>query len=515
MNGHNHDFVGCAGCYGPEDAALFAADQGHASFVYRGVDLAPTLSRGEGTLEPPGPRSLVPLSRSAELCWLGHSTQAGFAPWSAFGLALIVCLLVSLLAAPALPAELPIVATQPAGGNAPSVTVLDLSGRTFRGKPVQLDIPGGIRLDVAGKLLEIPAGQLAWLGFDLRPRAAANVVQWFSDPPVPIREKPKPIIHVYLELRDGQELWGPLHDAAKPDSLAIEHRLLGNLDLPFAQLKEIRIQSGAENPPTARALAATRPSSFDVLWLANGDRIEGILRSLGGEQASVELASGQIVKMPSASVRVIGLTEVASPASGPSSRAAAAAWLHLRGGERVVSAKIGWDAQKAAITFAWQGRTIIVPADDLIGIEPIAERWQWLSGLAPSSYEHHPVLAPSLRWQADRSAGGEAILCDASPVLHAIGMPAGSTIRYALDGAYSRLVVWPILDDSAGAGGSCTVRILLDGQRVWQGPARAGGLPPALNVNVAGKRELVLQVEAAEGGDVLQRFAWAWPILQR
>jgi hypothetical protein len=124
------------------------------------------------------------------------------------------------------------------------------------------------------------------------------------------------------------------------------------------------------------------------------------------------------------------------------------------------------------------------------------------------------VVAPLLSWQADATARGAAIYCNAQPVLHGIGMPAGSTIRYDHHGGYTKLVVWPILDDSAAPGTSCKARILVDGQPAWQGTIKALTPLQSVTISLAGKKELTLQVEPATT-DVLARFVWAWPVVAR
>jgi hypothetical protein len=404
--------------------------------------------------------------------------------------------------------------SRPAGRNAPQVTVLDLSGRTSKGRLVQVDLPGAIQLDADGKLAEIPAGQFVWLGLEPPPPADPVVVQWFSDPPVPIRDKPEPAVHVRLDLRDGQVLAGMLRAMTKPDTLAFEHRLLGRMDVPFNQVGRIRVQTEPPGPSTRVILP--EPAAFDVLWLANGDRVEGILHSVDSDEIVVELASGQQVRTPTRSAQVIQLAAVPAPTTAAASRPAPmAAWLRLRDGQRIAASRVGWDPAGPAATFPFQGRPIVVPAGQLEGIEPVTVKWQWLTDLPAAGYEHHPGLAPPLKWQVDATAAGSRIYCDGSPVPHGLGMPAGSTIRFNLGGAYSRLLVWPILDDSAGIDGLGKARILTDGEPQWEGTVKALARPTAVVMDLAGKRELVLRVEPSDGGDVLTRFVWSWPVLVR
>lgn len=405
-------------------------------------------------------------------------------------------------------------ASGPAGRNGHAVTVLDLTGRMTTGRLERLDLPGTIRLDVDGKALEIPGQQVIWLGFELAPQAEPPLVQWFSDPPVPIGDKPAPAVQVRLDLLDGQVLLGVLKDPEEPDSVAIEHRLLGTFDVPFKQVRRIREQTEPSGPPTHAIRAA--PTAFDVLWLANGDRVEGILRSVDSNEIAVELASGQPVRVPTRSVRVIQRATVrAADTAVASQPAGVSARLRLRDGQCISTSKVGWDSARQVAAFTFQGRPTLLPADLLEGIEPVTGKWQWLTELPVAGYEHQPVLAPFMKWQVDATAAGSRIYCRGSPVPHGLGMPAGSTIRFDLAGAYSRLLVWPMLDDSTRTAGSCKARVLVDGKPQWEAVVKPRVQPHAVLVDLAGKRGLVLHVETADDSDVLTRFVWAWPVLVR
>jgi hypothetical protein len=396
----------------------------------------------------------------------------------------------------------------------PAVTVLDLSGNIVSGRLVQMDLPAGMHLDVAGKPVVVPGAQLIWIGFDRQPRADVKIEQWFAEPPPPSRKKPEPIVPIRVTLRDMQVLHGTLREPAGPDTLSLEHRLLGDLDLPLAQAKEIRIQPASAGFSPGRPLAKAAPTSFDVLWLSNGDRVEGILHSLGRDQSAIELASGQPARMPTASVRIVRLAAVPAPTTAPASQPAASASLRFRNSERIIASKIAWDTGQAVMKFEFRGQTFTVSISELAGIEPITNKRQWLSDLQPVHYEHQPRLAPSLSWQADATTRGAPIYCNDQPVLRGLGMPSGSTIRYDLNRTYTKLTVWPILDDSADPNVSCKARILIDGQPAWHGEVKALTPPRSVTINLAGKRELTLQVEPA-ADDKRSRFVWAWPVMAK
>lgn len=406
----------------------------------------------------------------------------------------------------------------PASASPPRAVLLDLTGRTLTGQLVKADFAGAIHIADNGKPTIVPAADVIWLGIDAQPQTDPRPVPWFADDPLPGRPAPTPLLHITAILRTDEVLVGhPAADSA-PDALLLEHPLLGRLSLPFAQIRQIRLTTDPAGLPSRGRPAASPPmAALDLVLLANGDRVEGIVRAIGPKQVVLESAEGERRELPADSVRAVHLAEVPAAASAPASRTQPSrqpeAWLHLRSGEAIRTRGLVYDPARAGVTFTRQGQPVSVPLEGLTGIEPISPRWQWLTALSPSRYEHRPLLAPSLQWQADATCTGSPIRCDGQPVLHGIGVPAGSTLQYDLAGKWRSLIVWPMLDDSAAQAGPCAASIRVDDREAWKGSIKPATTQPAAVIGLAGKHDLLLQVDPSPTGDVLTRFVWAWAVV--
>lgn len=420
-----------------------------------------------------------------------------------------------LIAASSMAASVP--STLPARG--PHVVMLDVTGRRLAGQIVKADFARAIQLNCEGKPAIAMATDVIWLGMDLQaPPDEARPQPWFTEEPLPGKTPPKSAPRVQATLRDGQVLVGTLGEDTA-DALAVEHPLLGRWVLPFTELRQVCIGTGASQDARSTGPEPESPGMLDQLDLINGDHVEGIVREVGTERVILETAEGQHNELSIESVRAMQFAEVpapaasSAPASQPHSRPPGQAWLYLRTGERLLGSSIVYSPEKVVFAVLYRGRQISVVPAVLVGIAPVSVRWQWLTVLAPQSYVHRPVLAPQLPWRADATCLGSPIYCLGQPVLHGIGVPAGSTLRYGLTTHWRTLVVWPAMDDSAGSVVTCRASIEVDGRQLWKGSVQALTTQPAAVVPLTGKHQMILAVEPGPTSDVLGRFIWAWAAL--
>lgn len=407
-------------------------------------------------------------------------------------------------------------AALPAGP--PRAIVLDLSGRTITGTLIKADMTTAVQMVDNGRPIVVAAAEVIWLGIDADAPSAARPVPWFADEPLPNRPPPKRPLRVAAHLRDHQVLIGTIVDQAS-DALLMEHSRLGHLVLPFNKISRLDFDGEGPSQVVSRGPASQPERFLDSIVLGNGDCIEGIVRQIGPHQVLLESVAGDGRELPAESVRGIQFAQGAAAVSVPSSRPEMGrlgeAWLHLGDGQTIRAVRVVYEPAHAAATFAYNDREVFVPVADLVGIEPISPRWQWLTAISPSRYAHQPLLAPQTGWRADATFVGTIIHWNNWPVLHGIGVPAGSHLQYDLGGAWRLLLIWPLLDDSATPGSTCTATIRLDDREVWTGAVKPATTQPAAMIPLAGKRDLLLLVQTPPTGDVLTRFVWGWAVLVR
>jgi glucose/arabinose dehydrogenase/endonuclease YncB( thermonuclease family) len=118
--------------------------------------------------------------------------------------------------------------------------------------------------------------------------------------------------------------------------------------------------------------------------------------------------------------------------------------------------------------------------------------------------------------ERDKS-NGEQAAGDGGPITIAgtvypkgLGVHAASDIRYNLAGSCSTFTASVGIDSEVGPNGSVIFTVLGDGATLYTSPILRGGSPAqAVNVSVAGKNELALQVSDAGDGNGSDHADWA------
>lgn len=283
-----------------------------------------------------------------------------------------------------------------------------------------------------------------------------------------------------------------------------------DLPLPLTVLSAIWLEAPADRDQLQaiqRQLA--EPRNRDIVWLRNGDVLEGTVLRFDADELTLESA-GKPVKVERRKLAVIGLnTELARLAQpkGPYAR------LVLVDGSRLSlhSAKADRQALTAKTVF---GSDIQVPLEQVDGLDIHQGRAVFLSDLKPKAFEEKPYFAGS-RWpyRVDRSVAGNDLRLAGNTFDKGIGMHSASRLTYALDGQYRRFEAVVGLDEITGKLGRATVRVVVDGKAQdlgWNGDLKGSDAPRTLNVNLTGAKELTLVVEfGADGLDVQDHVNWA------
>ncbi len=401
----------------------------------------------------------------------------------------------------------------------PRVHVLDLAGHSFTGQLTKADLADAVQLVCDGRPVSIPAADVIWLGIEDQPDTSARSEPWFAEEPLPGKAASSPPPQIKVLLRDGQVLICSVSEQFA-DTLVLEHRLLGRVVLPFSQVAQVDLDA-SPTEESSRDTSSRQPAGMlDQVDLANGDHLEAIVRGIGPRQVVVESPQGDRSKLDRDAVLAVYFAKV--PVAAGSSQAAQSqsvrpfyAWLRFRSGERILATNVTYDSSQPAMSFVYHGRTASVPLIELLGLDPVSPRWQWLTVASPKRYEHHPQLAPHMTWQADATVVNTMVRNDNLPVLHGIGVPAGSTLQYDVLRGWRSLIVWPMFDDSAASDAACKASIAVDGRQVWQRTVKACSTQPAAIVGLYGKHDVSLQVEPVQQGDILDRFVWGWAVLAK
>ena len=350
-------------------------------------------------------------------------------------------------------------------------------------------------LDANGKQQTVPAAELAWWGTCVEPTRGSLVV-----------------------LADGGLVPADV-TAADKDNLTAESDLLGTLKLPLESLAGVVFHLPADRHDRdllvdriARAAGET-----DRVLLDNGDEVTGLVESLAGGKIEIKADVGPIGIETRRCVALVlnpALRQKPTPAGF-------SAWVGLSDGGRMLAARLTVGETAAQWTTP-AGQTFKTASKELVFLQPLGGRSQYLSDLQPVEYRHVPYLDLPWPYHADRNVTGGMLRCGGRLCLKGLGVHSGAHLTYALDGSAQVFHVELGIDDSTGGGGSVEFHILVDGDLRYVGEAVRGGAPPvSREINVAGAKRLELEVVYGARGDVLDRADWLnarlvrWPLEKR
>ncbi len=134
----------------------------------------------------------------------------------------------------------------------------------------------------------------------------------------------------------------------------------------------------------------------------------------------------------------------------------------------------------------------------------------YLSELKPSRYEYFPYLDERWEWSRDADVTGLDLRLGGSTYDRGVGLHSHGRLSYAVPKDCRRFDALVGLDDRTGREGSVRVRVLADGKPLDLGGDRelTAGAPLFVGVDVAGAKELTLEVDFGEGGPVQDHVDW-------
>lgn len=249
-----------------------------------------------------------------------------------------------------------------------------------------------------------------------------------------------------------------------------------------------------------RLLAEKR--TRDVVCLLNGDTVEGVLSSVDKEKAIVEVENRRVtVKRPQVAYIAFN-TELADMLRSKG----VYAQLTLIGskedyGGRFSLKSAAADAETLTATTVF-GARLRVPLRDVASLDLQRGCCVYLGDLKESKYVFDPYLDTAWPFAVNGNVVGHHLRLGGSTYAQGIGLHSRARLSYRLAGAYRRFEALVGLDDRDGRGGEVRIRIWADGKPLFDRrvTSRDGAVP--LRLDVEKVRELTLEVDFGDNGDV-------------
>jgi len=326
---------------------------------------------------------------------------------------------------------------------------------------------------------------------------AADIIQW--------GRPADPAAGPLLVLADGSLIVAePL--GVENEALHFESVVFGQQNVPLEVLAGVAFRTPVDRLQRDLLLDRLLNASLrsDLLILANGDELSGVVQSLSEQQVEFRAEFGPL-KLDRARLAAIILNPTLRRTI---KRPSLCAVVGFADGTRVLAANVELKDQRTQVALA-AGATFAAEAKQLACLFPLGGRAVYLSELEPVEFEHTPFLEVKWPYRKDRNVLGGMLRSGGRLYLKGLGVHSAARLVYALERPYQRFEAELALDDCAGRQGSVVYRILLDGKQKYASPVlRGGDLPLSVSVPLEGAKRLELVVDYADRADVLDRANW-------
>jgi NPCBM/NEW2 domain len=279
------------------------------------------------------------------------------------------------------------------------------------------------------------------------------------------------------------------------------------LNMPIISVIWLGAPADGEQTELLQRRLLTEQRRHDVLWLRNGDRLEGLFAGVDGKTVSFKTEQAKPTQIHRGRVAAIALsTELALR---PRARST---YTHvvLANGSRISLATVRLEASDL-VGKTLAGTNLRIPLAQLVVLEARGGRSMYLSDLKPGRFEEIPYFDTRWGYRNDASVAGRGLRLGGNHYDRGIGMHSAGRLTYELGGHYQRFESWVGLDERSGRQGNVTVQVLVDGKVQnlgWNGELDGRDPPKRVNVSVAGARELTLVVGFGLRGDVQDHVDW-------
>jgi len=313
-----------------------------------------------------------------------------------------------------------------------------------------------------------------------------------------------------LLLAGGDRLTGT-PGGVSDEQLAWTNPTLGRLTIPLRRLVALGRGENTGAPDS--------PPKQDIVTLANGDVVSGVLTGCSADTITITTDGGpENIPLASVSRAVFAVTGAAGGVSHGFR-------VRLTDGSAVSATDVSVSQNRLTLMLdAKPPQTISVDLAQVYGIEQIGGPVLWVSSMTPTENVQVPYFGGSSgggSWPArfDASVDGSAMQFDGRRFEHGIGVHAYSRLSFAIEPGWVGFRAQYAIDQQSDATrplADVTVRIRLDGKTVYERPhVRAGALSNVVALELNGAKQLTLEADYGDAGDVQAHLDWIEPVLLR
>ena len=203
---------------------------------------------------------------------------------------------------------------------------------------------------------------------------------------------------------------------------------------------------------------------------------------------------------------MLGLVMAAHPA--PARPDAFFQMFELAGGDKISGQLAGVKPDVLDLHTLW-GTDVQLPRGEVRSITCRGGRATYLSDLEPVSVDEVSYFDRQYLYHRDKALAGGPLLLRGTTYRKGLAVHSRCVLTYRLDGRYELFQARLGFEDSAPLGGSIACRVLADDRELYTNPTlRLAAEPVSLKLELAGAKQLVLEVDFGEGQDIGDRIVW-------
>lgn len=315
---------------------------------------------------------------------------------------------------------------------------------------------------------------------------------------------------LFLWLTDGDHLGGaPI--GISGESLLWRSPALGDMSFALARVRAIQ-RATQPDPQTARPLDDPQRTE-DVLTLANGDTLHGIVSDINETKITLQPTGGDATPVP---ISAIAAADFAAPPG-------IANVTGLKRGFRVTftdGTAVSTDSVRLAEREVHlnlpDAADHPIPLSSIAGIEQMNGPVLWLSALTPAESVQIPSFSQrAMPAQMDKAVTGDPLRFNDRELNHGIGVHSYSRLVFPVDPSCKSFRTQFAIDGDL-PWAEVTVRVKLDDHMAFEKPhVVAGTLSDVVKLDLAGAKTITLEVDYGENYDVQDRLNWIEPALLR
>jgi hypothetical protein len=296
---------------------------------------------------------------------------------------------------------------------------------------------------------------------------------------------------------------------------------VGEMQVPLRQVTSLVRAAPQPGQPTSTPpppATAEEQRTEDVITLANGDTLRGIVSNISAEGITVQ-SGGNETPVPLDGVRSVmfASTAGATAANQPGPGAGRAFRVRLDDGSVITAPQLRTAATDTLVLTLADKSTRNVPLESVTTIEQLNGPVSWLSSRTPAENVQTPLLDTPRPARMDRSVTGKPIRFGERSYARGIGVAPYSRITWPIDenarGDYQTFRTQYALEGN-GQYADVTVRVKLDDKVVHERQKlTAGELSPVVLVPLGSAKALTLEVDFGGNYGVQDRFNWIEPAL--